>query len=394
MRCAQKEDFIEGQWRCPDCRIGVGSFVEVLVDGEGRGLHNAVMHIVGQEGPRFKVRYLCQMGADFDAATRFRGAKHAIPVGQRELFYSFAWADDIELDNIHRVVHVVFVTGQQRAPDPEPEYWCRCLHAIGEAEGDGHQLFLLEDQQLQVKEIVRWLLRDHSMPNLGTEEPKPKKQKQSGLVMTKQTRPKSDNGEAWIILDLCGGTGNWSAPYRKAGFDVRVITTPQYDVMTYEAYKDRGVCRRIYGILAAPPCTLFSMARTTKVCTPEERGEALKLVNRCMEIIQYCKLHGSLRFWALENPKGHLERFLGRPPLVFNAWQYGAEYMKPTHVWGYFRIPEPTVVERPAHLYGHEKRPLPQLPKDYEVPLDTNPRSMRRAMTYPGFAEEFFKANR
>ena len=66
------------------------------------------------------------MGAGFEAATRFRGAKHAIPVGQRQLFYSFAWADDIELDNIHWAVRVVFVTGQQRAP--EPEDWSRCLH--------------------------------------------------------------------------------------------------------------------------------------------------------------------------------------------------------------------------------------------------------------------------
>lgn len=29
-----------------------------------------------------------------------------------------------------------------------------------------------------------------------------------------------------IILDLCGGTGSWSKPYRDAGYDVRVITLP------------------------------------------------------------------------------------------------------------------------------------------------------------------------
>lgn len=26
---------------------------------------------------------------------------------------------------------------------------------------------------------------------------------------------------AKIILDLCGGTGSWSKPYRDAGYDVR-----------------------------------------------------------------------------------------------------------------------------------------------------------------------------
>ena len=41
-----------------------------------------------------------------------------------------------------------------------------------------------------------------------------------------------DNSDK-IILDLCGGTGAWSRPYREAGYDVRVITLPEYDVLTY-----------------------------------------------------------------------------------------------------------------------------------------------------------------
>ena len=34
-----------------------------------------------------------------------------------------------------------------------------------------------------------------------------------------------------IILDLCGGTGSWSAPYKENGYDVRVITLPEYDLL-------------------------------------------------------------------------------------------------------------------------------------------------------------------
>lgn len=37
-----------------------------------------------------------------------------------------------------------------------------------------------------------------------------------------------------IILDLCGGTGSWSKPYKEAGYDVRLITLPEYDVLSYE----------------------------------------------------------------------------------------------------------------------------------------------------------------
>ncbi len=43
---------------------------------------------------------------------------------------------------------------------------------------------------------------------------------------------KKDNSKK-IILDLCGGTGAWSKPYADAGYDVRVITLPDYDITTF-----------------------------------------------------------------------------------------------------------------------------------------------------------------
>ena len=51
-----------------------------------------------------------------------------------------------------------------------------------------------------------------------------------------------------IILDLCGGTGSWSKPYKDAGYDVRLITLPDYDVLTYEPPDN------VYGVIAAPQC--------------------------------------------------------------------------------------------------------------------------------------------
>ena len=41
-----------------------------------------------------------------------------------------------------------------------------------------------------------------------------------------------------IILDLCGETGAWSAPYKEAGYDVRVITLPDYNVLNTEFSED------------------------------------------------------------------------------------------------------------------------------------------------------------
>lgn len=54
-------------------------------------------------------------------------------------------------------------------------------------------------------------------------------------------------GKPKIILDLCGGTGSWSRFYLEAGYDVRNITLPEHDVLTYEPPEN------VYGILAAPP---------------------------------------------------------------------------------------------------------------------------------------------
>jgi hypothetical protein len=63
---------------------------------------------------------------------------------------------------------------------------------------------------------------------------------------------KIENNSNKIILDLCGGTGSWSKPYRNNGYDVRVITLPDYDVFDYQPPEN------VYGILAAPTCTHFS----------------------------------------------------------------------------------------------------------------------------------------
>ena len=38
------------------------------------------------------------------------------------------------------------------------------------------------------------------------------------------------NNSKKIILDLCGGTGAWSDPYRENGYTVMNVTLPSFDV--------------------------------------------------------------------------------------------------------------------------------------------------------------------
>ena len=154
----------------------------------------------------------------------------------------------------------------------------------------------------------------------------------------------------------------------------------------------------VYGILAAPTCTMFSLARTTAK-TPRDFESGMKLVEKCLEIIWYCRASNdsALKFWALENPQGYLRQFLGRPPFTFSPEEYGENYTKKTDIWGYFNIPK----KNPYRLSPDEQllscrnnRVLPELPDDYIMPEGWNRLAARRSMTSKRFAEAFYKANK
>lgn len=202
-----------------------------------------------------------------------------------------------------------------------------------------------------------------------------------------------------IILDLCGGTGSWSLPYKEAGYDVRVITLPEYDVRTYQPPEN------VYGILAAPPCTEFSLAKNGSH-RQRRFDDGLEIVEACLRIIWNCRLKDKLQFWAMENPVGYLRQFLGRPPFTFYQWQFGDIGIKRTDIWGYFREPKRTVAERPDNPYyvkqyksGKKNQfawSAPACPEWAKAYIEKQPdkRAALRAVTPPGFAQAFFKANR
>jgi hypothetical protein len=162
------------------------------------------------------------------------------------------------------------------------------------------------------------------------------------------------------ILDLCGGSGAWSAPYRAAGYDVEVVTLPAGDVRAYVPSGD------VWGVLAAPPCNEFSILKRAK----RDFSRGLETVCACLRIIALARP----RWWALENPgSGLLRRWLGPPRETFQPCDYGDAWTKLTALWGNFALPR--------------KSPVP--------PLSGMPGSTaaERAITPPGFARAFFEAN-
>lgn len=201
-----------------------------------------------------------------------------------------------------------------------------------------------------------------------------------------------------IILDLCGGSGSWSKPYKEAGYDVRLITLPDYDVLAYTPPEN------VYGVLAAPPCTEFSVLNCKAEPRHRKPQEGLKIVNACLRIIKQC----NPIWWAMENPVGYLRKYMGPSRMTFQPWEYGDPWTKRTDLWGTF-TPPPKVYKhwedvpnklplytRPgrgkpnfAYLHKSAQNLIPQLAWAHpETDADF------RAITPPGFAKAFFEANR
>jgi hypothetical protein len=173
-----------------------------------------------------------------------------------------------------------------------------------------------------------------------------------------------------LIWDLCGGTGAWSQPYRDAGYCVEVYELANGQDVRLMRRTHAGV----WGILCAPPCTVFSHARNRYPATDAELLSALSVVDACLRI---CYAHRP-RWWALENPINHLRRYIGPPRLTFYQWEYGDGGHKPTGIWGDF-VPPP-------------KQPKPRRRPSTFGTQYVNARP-EDAITPAGFARAFFDAN-
>ena len=179
-----------------------------------------------------------------------------------------------------------------------------------------------------------------------------------------------------IIYSLCDYSGNWVKYYGdgyktilvdvKSGQDVRLLKKPKEDV---------------YGIVAAPPCTVFagSGASWRALRPTSEVLEGLSIVDSCLRFIYAC----NPVFWALENPVGWLNDYLGKPVMYFDPCDFGDPYTKKTCLWGKFNLPtknrvEPTQGSKTHICYGGRSARTKTM----------------RSITPLGFAKAFYEANK
>lgn len=139
-----------------------------------------------------------------------------------------------------------------------------------------------------------------------------------------------------VILHLCADIGSDSRPYALDDAYEVVLIGKEIGVENY--YPDRP----IHGIIANPVCTEFSQVRRGKrgVYYPyrSDPEAGMFLVKHCLRIIEATRP----RWWVLENPAtGSLQKFIGKPRMTYQPWEYGSPWTKKTALWGKFNEPQP-----------------------------------------------------
>lgn len=199
-----------------------------------------------------------------------------------------------------------------------------------------------------------------------------------------------------LILSLCDYSGNWPKFYRDAGYDVRQIDLKNGDDVRFLAYIDRPV----HGILAAPPCTAFTVSGAQYWPAKDASGEtaeAKALADACMSLVALY----NPAWWALENPVGRLRRWYGPAAFSFDPCDFGGylephersseigtpqdAYTKKTQLWGRFNPP--------ARRRVDPVRETSQGSWLMKLGGKSDRTKELRSMTPLGFAKAFFLAN-
>ena len=188
-----------------------------------------------------------------------------------------------------------------------------------------------------------------------------------------------------VLLHLCADVGSDSKPFVDNGYTVIKVGID----IGVENYTPPA---NVFGVIANPPCTEFSTARADgKARNPDE---GMFLVEHCLRIIKEC----NPKFWVIENPNsGYLKRFLGKPALVFQPYEYGDPYTKKTALWGMFNEPVKNIVEPKRGTmvkYASDFKDIKPVDKVYRDKLGTDSRTIRRSITPNGFAKQFYEANK
>ncbi len=186
---------------------------------------------------------------------------------------------------------------------------------------------------------------------------------------------------AKVVLSLFDYSGNWSRPYKEAGYNVIQIDKKLgVDILTWDYKQIPKELVRI--LLIAVPCDDYALSGARWFAEKDQDGRTAAsqlLVAKTKEIIDYFDCD-----FVIENPMSRIHKlnpWIGKPIFKFNPYDFGDSYQKMTWLWGKFNTP----IKRPGTNKGNWM--YTNLGGKSEQTKE------RRSNTDLGFAYAFFEAN-
>jgi hypothetical protein len=204
-------------------------------------------------------------------------------------------------------------------------------------------------------------------------------------------------------VSLFDFTGIWSRPYRVPGYEVH-----QIDLQHGRDCLEYTPPRRPWGVLAAPPCTIWTNANAHRWPTIDDAAFFLNLA-LVLHSWQICQT--AIAWHCLENPRGRLSALLGPPAMEFQPHHFGDPWTKRTCLWGCFTAPLRRQIIPTYQAVGgrlNHRHPLlpwlsaattqaphnhPKSNQRYNSPTFRVDRQNARSATPPAFAQAFARAN-
>ena len=159
-----------------------------------------------------------------------------------------------------------------------------------------------------------------------------------------------------LCIDLCSGRGGFSRAFVVAGWEVVTVDIdPKFhpvlckDVTEPDAFyriedvtelgRERMGAYDKVAVLASPPCQKNSIANARVWL--KGIGQGLRIAAGCTDIIAMVveARGGKETDFALENPKGRLRWFMGKPNVTVRLKNYGYPTSKPTDIWTNLKLP-------------------------------------------------------
>ena len=132
------------------------------------------------------------------------------------------------------------------------------------------------------------------------------------------------------VLDLCTEFGSETAAFRDRGHEVVMLGIEgNVDIKCDVRQYFPSVDDKYDFITFHPPCTEFSIA---KGIACKDRNPDMSIVYAGLRIIETLKP----TYWMMENPRGCLRYFIGKPQITIKYGDYGYPCIKPTDLWGEF----------------------------------------------------------